>query len=62
MPEPVGGVVAVLALALLLVAAVVEGVLVGVLDEFELPHAARPKASSAQLASAPILFLITESP
>jgi hypothetical protein len=32
------------------------------LEEFELPHAARPDASIAQLASAPNLFLITTSP
>jgi hypothetical protein len=34
------------------------------LDELELllPHAARPSASTATLASAPILFLITTSP
>jgi hypothetical protein len=31
-------------------------------DELELPHAARPNASDAQPASAPILFLITKSP
>jgi hypothetical protein len=30
--------------------------------ELELPHAARPNASTAQPASAPILFLITTSP
>ena len=32
------------------------------LDELELPHAARPNASAAQPTSAPILFLITASP
>jgi hypothetical protein len=33
------------------------------LDELELlPHAARPRASIAALASAPILFLVTTSP
>jgi fermentation-respiration switch protein FrsA (DUF1100 family) len=32
------------------------------LDELELPHAARPSASKATLASAPILFLVTTSP
>jgi hypothetical protein len=37
-------------------------VLVFVLDDSELPHAARPSVSSAQLASAPIFFLITTSP
>jgi hypothetical protein len=33
-----------------------------VLGELELPHAARPNVSNAQLKSAPILFLITTSP
>jgi hypothetical protein len=31
-------------------------------EELELPHAARPNANIAQPASAPILFLITTSP
>jgi hypothetical protein len=60
-PEPVGGVVAVFALALELVLAVVE-LVVELLVELELPHAARPNASTAQPASALILFLITTSP
>jgi hypothetical protein len=36
--------------------------LLELLEELELPHAARPNASTAQPASAPILFLITTSP
>ena len=52
-PEPEGGVVAVFAAALLRVALVE---LLEELEELELPHAARPKPSSAQLASAPIFF------
>jgi hypothetical protein len=61
-PEPLGGVVAVFAAALELVLALVLGVLVELLEEFELPHAARPNASTTQPASAPNLFLITTSP
>jgi hypothetical protein len=41
---------------------VLAGVLLVVLLELELPHAARPNASTAQPASALILFLITASP
>ena len=37
-------------------------VLLPVVEELELPHAARPNVSTAQLTSAPILFLITTSP
>jgi len=59
-PEAAGGAVAVFA-ALLELALVLE-LLVELLDELELPHAARPNASTAQPASAPILFLITTSP
>jgi hypothetical protein len=37
--------------------------LVELLDDVELlPHAARPSASTATLASAPILFLVTATP
>ncbi len=56
-PEPLGGVVAVLdaALALELVDALVDEVV----DELELPHAASPTPSAMQLANAPILFLVT---
>jgi hypothetical protein len=49
--------------ALLLLAGVLEELLVvELLEELELPHAARPNASTAAPASAPILFLITTSP
>jgi hypothetical protein len=62
-PEPLGGVVAVFAGALELVLALVLGVLDELLEELlELPHAARPNASTTQPASAPNLFLITTSP
>jgi hypothetical protein len=37
-------------------------VLLELVEELELPHAARPDASIAQPASAPNLFLITTSP
>ncbi len=60
-PDPVGGAVAVFAAAVVLVE-VVPAVVVEVLDELELPQAARPNASSAQPTSAPIFFLITGSP
>jgi hypothetical protein len=60
-PDPLGGVVAVFALALEVLALVLLVVL-DVLEVLELPHAARPNASTAQPASALILFLITASP
>jgi hypothetical protein len=57
-PEPLGGVVAVVLAALLVVLGVL---LVELVVELELPQAARPNASTTQPASALILFLITSA-
>jgi hypothetical protein len=59
-PEPLGGVVAVFEVAAAPAEVALDGVLA--LEDFELPHAARFKPISAEMASAPVLVLITEAP